>query len=158
MARTYGDSTKYYDARAIVKTKLDALKTAMVNASTNPAIASVYDSPGKSHNPTFPAVDIILTDCEQPIVGSFAGAVDDATFEVVIRVMIANADGDFDDIKFWDLANSIVNYFSERRSLDATYRITGAFSTSGLQQFEDNLTLGGTVSFPLVAVHTYTAA
>lgn len=157
MPTTFGN-TAFQDARDAVVAELDALMANMVANSIVPKFDAVYDTHLEN-----PALDFNCVSVGIPEIVS----VDQVTnrpeflYKIELRIMTGAANSNFEEERFLDLANSVVNWFyTYGQSMADSFR----FKTErGVQVesnvvFSDTRSLGGTVTFYIYGFEEYTPA
>ena len=161
MAVSYGTNTAFETARTTLVTTLGNMLTQMTTDGVSPSFGAVYSTHEGTVGMTMPALTIGLTAADgtlPALKSSPAGPVVDIMIAVALRVHLGYANVYHDEIKFWRLANSVINWFESHRDLETTGpRIESQFRVEAGGKFRDTATLGGTVSFVIRITEAYVA-
>ncbi|UCE65931.1 MAG: hypothetical protein JSU85_13920 [Candidatus Zixiibacteriota bacterium] len=170
MATVYGDNKIFESCRTAVYNLLDALKTAMEEAGTDPALAAVY-SGHEQIKMTLPAASAdfegIIDDGGGRYHGSkaeVAGHIINARYPILISVRVHTdyQDGYRDKVKLARLLNSVNNYlWTHKPSIDASGVVklihhVGEVTTDDV--FQESLTIGGQINVLIIVNVSHTQA
>jgi hypothetical protein len=162
MPTIYGTNDNFDEIRTLVAAELTALIANMATNSIVPALAAVYTTHTGTPNMSFPCATIRVTQMDSDPVHQHSSPVGPrlrAVATVQIRILIGYVNAYYDDIKIGRLMTSVINWFSEQRKLSARYRIwsDGMCRAEMAEPFADTQTLGGVVTFQVMALNEYSA-
>lgn len=157
MPTTFGN-TAFQDARDAVVAELDALMANMVSNSISPKFDAVYDTHLENPALDFNCVSVGIPEIE---------SVDQITnrpeflYKIECRIMTGAANSNFEEERFLDLANSVVNWmYTYGASMTDNFRMKterGVEVESNVV-FSDTRSIGGTVTFYVYGFEEYTPA
>ena len=158
MPTTFGN-TAFQDARDAVVAELDALMANMVSNSIVPKFDAVYDTHLEN-----PALDYNCVSVGIPEITSLNVSIHNRPeflYKIELRIMTADMNGNVEEERFLDLANSVVNWFyTYGQSMADNFRFKpdrGVEVVSNVQ-FAETMSIGGTVTFYVFGFEEYTPA
>lgn len=172
MATVHGDNLIFQSCRTAIFTLLEALKTAMENASTDPLPLAVYNTHDQVKM-TLPAYSVdfdgVVDDGDGRVRGlkpEGAGTIVDGRYPLQVSIRTHTAfQGEYRDlVKLARLQNSVNNYMQTHRAFTAIDASGVQFMISNFENvtmdndFEESLTIGGELIISIVAYVEHTQA
>lgn len=171
MATVLGDNLIFESVRTTIFSLLDALKTAMENASTDPLPLAVYNTHDQVKM-TLPAYSVdfngVVNDGDGRVKGIKAtgSGIILGRYPLVVSIRTHTAfQGEFRDrVKLARLLNSVNNYMQTHRDLTAMNTACVQFMVTNFEpitmdnEFEESLTIGGEMILSIVVNVGHTQA
>jgi|CXWL01.1.fsa_nt_gi hypothetical protein len=158
MPSVYGTNTAFQSARDALETELNELAADMVTNVVVPRFDAVYDTWYETPAPDYNCVCIGIPRVDgREIVG--AGR-EEFIYRFTLRVLTGDFDDNFEEERFLNLANSIMNWmFTHEQTMANNYRLKREepIEIVANVRFDDIQAIGGTVSFSIYGVEAYTA-
>jgi len=172
MAEIYGDNTVFESVKDCLKALMDALKTAMDTAETDPRPDTIYDGHEQSIT-SFPAVSVGISDDGVVVLRDDIGRSQTAATipqDIIVEIRVhTDYDGEgnyVDRVKVFRLLNSITNYIKTNAESYLVTNLTGFLAVKldpseiGIENdgFDESLTIGGYFKFVIQTSFNHTQA
>lgn len=157
MPTTFGN-TAFQDARDSVMAELDALVSYMTTNSVSPKFDAAYDTHWETPAPDFYAVTCSIAGVTHT---DLAPNKPEFIYTVECRILTGNENSNFEEEIFYNLANSLVNwFFTHGASMTDNFRFKPTVPIQVVPNlvFSDIKAIGGTVTFTIFGVEEYTPA
>lgn len=155
MPITYGTNDAFNDARDVVVTALESLMAAMVSGAIVPKFDAVYDTHWENPAFDFHCVSVSIAEVTHAQIAKDI----EFLYRIELRILTGNDNQPFDEETFYDLANSVINWFmSHQSSLGSEYRFKPSIPIEIVPnvRFDDTRTVGGYVRFTIFGREAYT--
>ena len=165
MALIHGDNTVFENTVTAMKGLMDNLKTAMDSAGDDPRPSAIYDTHNR-HSVAFPSISVGIYSASvlesEAGIGNAGEIALPMRITCEIRIHLDYENGYMDKVKFWRLANSVMNYLTTDMNGYFKVNLVGYkapiyedMEFSSDEYFEESLTLGGYIRIGLLVVFSH---